>query len=283
MDSSMDFDINESLKQYLSDPASIQTPEADATLLDCESDPEALTSNVVNSVLNPIVEAIAENPEALSRSSVFDSLQFLLKCAPTSHSADRSPLFRGLDSELFNPRRSSPALPTHSLSKIFDVIISGLSTQTDVVNNDLETEEQETIQHHKQLLEMYGFLIQWTVSICEVKAAERTATAPQARGRGGGKGAKSKTGAKDGVWDSTAQLQSALEVMCKVLKLKLGKVFVTTSERDTFVGLFTRSVYLVFESEQRTKNTAIRMHAFKVLCIAIKHHGHAFGACLQWR
>lgn len=81
MDSRIDFDINESLKQYLSDPAAIQTPEADPSLLDCESDTESLTSGLINSVLNPVVEAIAENPEALSRSSVFDSLQFLLKCA----------------------------------------------------------------------------------------------------------------------------------------------------------------------------------------------------------
>ena len=65
--------------------------------------------------------------------------------------------------------------------------------------------------------------------------------------------------------------------MCKVLKLKLARIFVTTSERDTFVSLFTRPVYLVLESEQRVKSTAIRMHAFKVLCIAVKHHGHAFG------
>ncbi len=65
--------------------------------------------------------------------------------------------------------------------------------------------------------------------------------------------------------------------MSKVMKLKLGKLFLTTSERDTFVGLLTRPVYMVLESEQRVKNTAIRMHAFKVLCIAVKHHGHGYG------
>jgi condensin complex subunit 1 len=82
MDSRVEFDINESLKLYLSDPATIPTTEADDALQDCESDPESLTSSLVNGVLNPIVEAIAENPEALIRSSVFDSLQFLLKYAP---------------------------------------------------------------------------------------------------------------------------------------------------------------------------------------------------------
>lgn len=69
--------------------------------------------------------------------------------------------------------------------------------------------------------------------------------------------------------------------MSRVLKLKLARVFVTTSERDTFVSLFTRPVYLVLESEARCKSTAIRMHVFKVLCVAVKHHGHAFGEYVE--
>jgi condensin complex subunit 1 len=56
---------------------------------------------------------------------------------------------------------------------------------------------------------------------------------------------------------------------------------VTTSERDTFVSLFTKPVYIVLESEQRVKVTPVRMHLFKVLCIAVKHHGHAFGTGLE--
>lgn len=71
-----------------------------------------------------------------------------------------------------------------------------------------------------------------------------------------------------------------MDVMSKVLKLKLARIFVTTSERDTFVSLFTRPVYLILESEARVKNNTIRMHTFKVLCIAVKHHGHAFGPYL---
>ena len=272
----MDFDINEYLKLYLSDPATIATPEADGALQDCENDPESLSNPLINSVLNPIVESIAENPDALTRSSAFDSLQFLLKCAPISlNPYQRYP--NEPDSELFKLSRSSSLLPPLALSKILDVLLSGLSTEADIVNNELEIDEPEAVQHHKKLLEMYGFLLQWTVSVIETKAAEKPANAAPARGRGAGKGAKAKASSKDGVWDSSAQLQAALEVMCKVLKVKLGKVFVTTSERDTFVQLFTRSVYLVFESEQRLKSTAIRMHAFKVLCIAVKHHGHAFG------
>jgi condensin complex subunit 1 len=75
------FDINESLKYYLSDPTSLPTVDADPELLEGDADPDQLSTALIDSVLNSIVDAIAENPEGLSRSSFFDSLQFLLKCA----------------------------------------------------------------------------------------------------------------------------------------------------------------------------------------------------------
>lgn len=150
--------------------------------------------------------------------------------------------------------------------------------EADVVHSDLEADEQEAVQHHKKLLEMYGFLLQWALSAVEVKAAEKPAAAAPVRR--GGKSGKSKN-SKDGTFDWTAQIQISMETMCKVLKLKLGKIFLTTSDRDTFINLFTRSIYLLLENEQRVKSMPIRMHAFKVLCIAVKHHGHAFGMLYQ--
>ncbi|KAF4976484.1 hypothetical protein FZEAL_6850 [Fusarium zealandicum] len=274
------FDLNDALKHYMSDPASIATPEADSALFDCENDPEALTNPaVVNSVLNPIVDAVADNPDAIMRASNMDSLQFLLKLAPISlhSSSPDSPTSLGRDSELDETSRYTAHLPTHALSKIFDLVMSGLSAEADSVHSDIDSpDEQDSIAHHKQLLEIYGFLLQWTIAAVETKAAEKSSSASVARGRG-----KPKKGAakdKDAVWDSATQLQAALEIMCKVLKLKLSKIFLTTSERDTFIGLLTRPVYMVLESEQRVKATTIRMHCFKVLCIAIKHHGHAYAA-----
>lgn len=247
----INFDINDALKHYMSDPTTIPTPEADASLFDCENDPEALTNPVVNSVLNHIIDSVADNPDAIMRASNIDSLQFLLKY--------------------------TQFLPTHALSKIFDLVMSGLSAEADAVHNDIETpDEQETIAHHKQLLEIFAFLLQWTIAAVETKAAEKPSTAPASRGRGKPKkgGASS---AKEDAWDSASQLQGALETMCKVFKLKLSKIFLTTSERDTFIGLLTRPVYMVLESEQRVKATTIRMHCFKVLCMAVKHHGHGYG------
>ncbi|KAG2421659.1 hypothetical protein HFD88_005635 [Aspergillus terreus] len=276
MEDRIEFDINESLKYYLSDPASIPTPDADPELLDCETDPDQLSPNVVDNVLNPIVDAVAENPEGLARPSFFDSLQFLLKCAlaPNPHMDASTPA--GPNSERLNFCRYSSFIPTKSLSKLLDLVVSGLSVEADIIHGDLESDEQDGIQHHKQLLEMYGFLLQWALSAVEVKAAEKPAEAAPAR-RGAGKSSRSKS-TKDGNWDWTAQIQISMDTMCKVMKLKLSRIFMTTSDRDTFINLFTRSVYLILESEQRVKSMTVRMHAFKVLCIAVKHHGHAFGA-----
>lgn len=284
MEDRIQFDINESLKYYLSDPASIPTLEADPELLDCENDPDQLSPALIDNVLNPIVDAVAENPEGLTRASFFDSLQLLLKCAPVPSQISRGG-FRpsGTHSELVNLCRYPTLLPVKSLSKVLDLIVSGLSVEADIIHGDLESDEQDAIQHHKQLLEMYGFLLQWALSAVEVKAAEKPAdSAPARRG-----GPKTKKSAKDGQWDWTPQIQISMETMCKVMKLKLGRIFLTTSDRDTFINLFTRTIYLILESEQRVKSMAIRMHAFKVLCIAVKHHGHAFGKlsyrCSRWR
>ena len=275
MDDQASFDINEALKLYLSDPVSIQTPDACSELVDCENDPDSMTPQVINGALNPIVDSVAGNPDALTRSTSFDTLQFLLKCAPastvTQSSHSKEPV-----TELFHFSRTSSLLPSHALSKIFDLIISGLSAEADIAHNDIENNEQDVSQQHKQLLEMYAFLLQWTVSVVETKAAEKPASAAAARKAP--KGGKSKTAPKDGSWDSTAQLQTAMDVMCKVMKLKLNRIFQTTADRDNFINLFTRPIYLILESESRVKVTSVRMFCFKVLCIAVKHHGHAFGA-----
>jgi condensin complex subunit 1 len=270
----IDFDLNDALKHYLSDPATISTTEADSTLVDCENEPDSLTNGLINGVLNPIIDSVAENPDAITRSPTFDSIQFLLKCAPTSLELSQSHS-TSTGSKLFDQSRSASFLPTHALSKIFDLVTSGLAAEADIIHGDLESDDQETVLHHKKLLEIFGFLLQWTIAVAETKAAEKPTTGPAARGRG--KATKAKSTAKDANWDPSAQLQTALDTMCKVLKLKLAKIFLTTSERDAFISLFTRPVYMVLESEQRVKATAIRMHAFKVLCIAVKHHGHAYG------
>ena len=275
MGDSDDFDVNAALKAYLDDPQSIPTPEADQALLECENDADAFTPGLINSVLNPIAEAIGENPEAILQANLLDSLQFLLKCAPTvppNQQPSLSSKSNHTDCELFARSRQASFIPSTSLSKLLELIISGLGAEAETVHHEEQDGEAETA-HHKQVLETFAFLLQWCISAIETKSAEKPAAAGRAK-----KGPKSKAAQKDGSWDPSGQLQIAMETMAKVMKLKLAKIFVTTSERDTFISMFTRPVYLLLESETRVKNTGIRMHVFKVLCVAVKHHGHAYGA-----
>ncbi|GAB7366295.1 hypothetical protein MBLNU230_g8095t1 [Neophaeotheca triangularis] len=276
MGDSNDFDVNAALKSYLDDPQSVPCLEADSELVDCESDPDALTPGLVSSALNPIIEAVAENPEAILRSSHLDSIIFLLKCVPTflpPRQAVLLPQVAATDCMLFAQSRQASFIQPASLGKLLDLVVSGLGAEAEIVHHEEQDGESETA-HHKHILEAFAFLLQWCIAAVEAKSAEKPASAP---GRGKG-GKSSKKATKDGPWDPSMQIQSSLETMTKVMKLKLAKIFVTTSERDTFISLFTRPVYQLLESEARVKSTAIRMHAFKVLCVAIKHHGHAYGA-----
>jgi condensin complex subunit 1 len=251
MEARVDFKLSEAIQLFDSDPSTIPTAEVPAALQRCEEDPEALASlSLINSELNPVVDVVAESPDAITRSSVFDTLQFLLKNA--AH------------------------IPPTTLGKMLDLIVSALATQAALVQADMDAEDQEAMPHHKTILEMYAFLLRWTIFAVETRALEKSASAPVARGRA--KAGKAKSSSKDGSWDAAAQLETALDRVSQVLKLNLGRLFVTTSERDTFVGLFTKPVYHILENEARVKNNAIRNHCFRVLCIAVKHHGHAYTA-----
>jgi condensin complex subunit 1 len=169
--------------------------------------------------------------------------------------------------------RQSPYIPPNSLAKVFHLLISGLGAEAEIIHHEEQDGEVEVAQQ-KYVLQAFAFLLQWCIAAIEAKNVESAAGAARSKG----KATKAKAAHKDGGWDPSAQIQTALETMTKVMKLKLSRVFVTTSERDAFIGLFTRSTYLLLENEARVKSTAMRMYTFKVLCVAIKHHGHAFSA-----
>jgi condensin complex subunit 1 len=73
------FDLNESLKYYNDNPVTVPCTDADSELLEAEGEPEALSNADINRILEPIIDSIAVSPDAIARSSNFDSLQCLLK------------------------------------------------------------------------------------------------------------------------------------------------------------------------------------------------------------
>jgi condensin complex subunit 1 len=78
-DSRVEFDLNSALKCYHNDPKTLPCSDADAELLDAEESTENLTNAQINGILNPIIDAVALNPDAIAKVNVLDNLQCLLK------------------------------------------------------------------------------------------------------------------------------------------------------------------------------------------------------------
>ncbi|KAK9468113.1 armadillo-type protein [Lipomyces arxii] len=215
------------------------------------SDPSSLASEDfsgdIDDALDTIIEILTVDCSALSESNNFETLESMLLNFSTA-------------SKKFK-------------EKIADLIISGLAAQADIAHNLIESDEHELLPQQRQLLEMYSFLTAWTVAVVETANSQGSQGSTKSK-------SKSKSMPEGGLDSKTASeiFQATLDVMCKVQKLKLSKLFATTSERDLFIGLYTRSSYLIMENEQNVKNVTLKMHIFKVLCIAIKHHGQGFGA-----
>ncbi|KZT06979.1 uncharacterized protein LAESUDRAFT_652146 [Laetiporus sulphureus 93-53] len=219
-----------------------------------------MDSRAVAHVLEAAVEALAESSDAITNPAVFDAYRSLLKHAET------------LQGSLMN--------------KLLDSISSAFQAQVDATIRDLDQEDQQTIAVHKITLEMYGFLLHWFVLAAEkVKAPGDEEGAPVApppksrRGRGGKAGTSRPASKKTSEeWTWADQIPSMLSLISKVLRLKTQRIWLTTAERDTFINCITRPVYHITESEQYMKAQAIRLGVYKVVCLAVKHHGHALAA-----
>lgn len=123
------------------------------------------------------------------------------------------------------------------MTKLMDVIVSGLNSQAEVLASELESPGAESLESFRKPLEIYSFLLLWIITSAEAFTTHKNNASVRESTRGKqGKGKQSAAAKEQAAqWDCTPQLQTAFDVMCKVLKLKLAKVWTLTSEKDTFV------------------------------------------------
>ncbi|EIN08162.1 hypothetical protein PUNSTDRAFT_102926 [Punctularia strigosozonata HHB-11173 SS5] len=202
------------------------------------------------------VEAVAEESNAITRGDIFDVYCSLLKY--------------------------SDSLQGLVMSKILDSVSSGLAAQTETTTHVLESGDQESIREQKKAIEMYAFLLQWFVIAAEKvkKGGEDEVAVPAAkprRGRGGARAAASRKQTST-AWTWESQIPATLALISKVLRLSSPRIWTTTAERDTFISCITRPAYHVTENEQYMKAQNIKLGVYKVICLAVKHHGHALAA-----
>ena len=129
------------------------------------------------------------------------------------------------------------------MTKLMDVIVSGLNNQADALAAELDSPDAEGLDSFRKPLEMYSFLLFWIINSAETIGSQKSTTTAKETTRGRQSKAKQSAAAWDQAtsWDHTPHLQTAFEVMCKILKLKLAKIWTLTSEKDTFVRCSTRA------------------------------------------
>ncbi|KAK8845335.1 hypothetical protein IAR55_006048 [Kwoniella newhampshirensis] len=252
-----EFNLQEELLS-LSDPSLYHIPS--------ELDISSLRSSSIDESLSSAIESIVNDPESLihSQPATFDVFRSILKHA------------------------DSPNITGTLLTKLLDVILSGLNNHSNAVmamvgGQGFSTGEvdMDAPLVHKQPLEMWAFLLQWFVTAAE-RGAGRSSDEPKTTAAGGGgKGKKKTTASKNSrstsfVWFD--HLPMVLATMTKTLRVPTSRIWRTTSERETFLSCFVKPAYQLAETEQYLKSNEIKLGIYKVICIAVKFHGHAFGA-----
>jgi condensin complex subunit 1 len=127
------------------------------------------------------------------------------------------------------------------MSKMLDALLSAFGAQIDAAMRDANEDDQQIVMAHKMPLEMYAFLVNWFVRAAEkVKASEEDEAPPppvkSRRGKGGKAGtSRAAASKKSEQWTWSDQIPGALELICKALKLKTHRIWVTSPERDAFI------------------------------------------------
>ncbi|KAF8474388.1 non-SMC mitotic condensation complex subunit 1-domain-containing protein [Russula ochroleuca] len=222
--------------------------------IDHEHDIRSMEPGEMDALLQQAVSAIAESSEAVTSPDTFDILKSFLKCAG--------------------------AVPGILMSKLLDLIMSGFAAEVDAAAHDIDHEDQQTCAVHKVPIEMYAFLLNWSARAAEtvtVPDEDAPIVAPPKPRKGrGGKAAQPRAAAKNKTseWSWKDHIAAVLTLISKVLKLKTSKIWTVSAERDTFIGCLTAPAYHITENEQYMKSQPIKLGVYKVICLAVKHHGH---------
>ncbi|KAJ9103245.1 hypothetical protein QFC21_002668 [Naganishia friedmannii] len=227
-----------------------------------ELDVESLDAKEVDHALESAVESVAQSSEAIVTAEVFDVYRSLLK------HADK--------------------LSDVTINKMLDSITSALHQEVDQTTRDMDAaassgdSDPTAYTQHREALEMYAFLLLWFVQSAEKLARNsgkegETRAAPRATkaARGGKAGKNNRT--LDTNWTWANHIPIVLAAMHKALRLKTERIWTTTQERETFV----KAAYQISETEAHMKKAEIKQGIYKVITVAVKFHGHAFGAQTQ--
>ncbi|KAG9085131.1 Condensin complex subunit [Ceratobasidium sp. UAMH 11750] len=207
----------------------------------------------ITRALEGAVEAVALNQESIVDPEVFDVYRSLLKY--------------------------SERLVDSHFSKMLDSLLSGFQAEAEATSRDFEADDNDSFPQHRTALEMYAFLLHW-FSVAADKPFPKddegaVATKPK---RGKGKATSKKASNRTETWSWPEHVPQVLALVAKVLRVNLGRLWVSSGDRRTFIDTLTRPAYAVTQSEALMKDEGIRYGVYKAICLAVKHHDHASSA-----
>lgn len=133
--------------------------------------------------------------------------------------------------------------------------------------DDLDQNEKETFNSHRNYLELYSYLIHWFLLLVE----DNTTTSKMVV-------RKSKNSTTDlKTFDWSTQKLKAFDLGSWLLDSKLSKIWTLTPDRVQFVTLFTKPAYQLFENPTHAKSSQIKERIFRILSLCIKNYDHLFG------
>ncbi|WVW81595.1 hypothetical protein I302_103590 [Kwoniella bestiolae CBS 10118] len=248
---SEEFNLQESLLS-LSDLSLYHIP--------AEIDIPSQRTSTIDESLSSAIESIVHDPESIvhSQPSTFDVFQSILKYS------------------------DSPNITGPILTKLLDVILSSLSNHSNAVIGlvglqGFQTDDIDAPMVHKQPLEMWAFLLQWFIISAERgagKSSDGSTTTTTGKG-------KKKTTAKSSSSTGFAwveQIPFVLSTIHRVLRIPSGRIWRTSSEKESFISCFSKPSYQLAENELYLKNQEIKLGIYKIICLSVKFHGHSFGA-----
>ena len=219
--------------------------------------------------LNEIIDKLALSPaDQIEDDEVFETLLDLCHAFANLNLKQQTQLTYSLGSSIVN------------LSKnIQRVLLNGQNNQED----DEEISLGDWLLLCKSQLQKFGYLIHVCLTFLQLQLmrSNSSATSTSSRKRGAANSSSNSNNQEDyqNIYkNSCSQVEGLLESIIRLCELTLSKIFQTSLEKDQFLSLFLKPVYLFLEIENLVKIHSIKFLTTKMICVAVKMHNQSASA-----
>ncbi|GCE97941.1 condensin complex subunit [Zygosaccharomyces mellis] len=172
----------------------------------------------------------------------------------------------------------------HGFAHLSDKLKSQLSYLIMSSMSNLSTEIETNLHHNFGQMELVDLLPQWRIHLeeygyliyvilCFLQEDIHIATTQTTNlGRSGSKRLNAKSGPVELFKRTCIQLESMCEIILKILNIDLSKLFQTTAEKNMFIELFTKPLYLLIEIEPVVKVTSLKLLIQRIISMSVKYH-----------